>query len=175
MSSSTKYEIVTTVTMKFPQITRIISAGVFNLMFITTKSFFYLLLLGLIVLNYHTLLFPQDEIYSRLKTASLTYPPSVESFIKLANYLEKRGLPNEANQQYDLAGRISADKQVLGSQTEEKKLLLISKLDYWQNILKNKPDYRDGYLQMALIFKELGLNDKANEAYQKAKNFDPFF
>jgi len=63
------------------------------------------------------------------------------------------------------------DKRVLGLQTQ-------IKTDHetahkWEQILIERPDYRDGWIQLAAIYNQLGNKDKAKEALKNAKNIDP--
>lgn len=48
-------------------------------------------------------------------------------------------------------------------------------IKYWEQIISEKPDYRDGYLQLALLHYKLYENEKAKEYLQKALELDPNF
>lgn len=43
----------------------------------------------------------------------------------------------------------------------------------WEQILKERPDYRDGWIQLAAIYYQLGDKQKSKEAILKAKSIDP--
>lgn len=43
----------------------------------------------------------------------------------------------------------------------------------WEQILAERPDYRDGWLQLASLYYQQGNKQKAREAVNKAKNLDP--
>ena len=79
------------------------------------------------------------------------------------------------------------DNQILGKRTsasldelwqrkkeanpEEIKELIQS----WEKILAEKPNYRDGYLQLALLYYKLYEDEKAAEYLQEALIIDPNF
>lgn len=48
-------------------------------------------------------------------------------------------------------------------------------IEYWEKIVAEKPDYRDGYLQLAILHYKLYENEKAKEYLQKALELDPNF
>lgn len=43
----------------------------------------------------------------------------------------------------------------------------------WEKILRNRPDFRDGWLQLAAIYYKIGDKQKAREAIVQAKALDP--
>lgn len=43
----------------------------------------------------------------------------------------------------------------------------------WQEILQQKPDYRDGWLKLSLYLIKVGKINEAQEALEKAKELDP--
>ena len=43
----------------------------------------------------------------------------------------------------------------------------------WEDFVKEKPDYRDGYLKLAFFYHQLGEKQKASENLKKAKALDP--
>lgn len=48
-------------------------------------------------------------------------------------------------------------------------------IKYWEGIVSEKPDYRDGFIQLALLHYKLYQNEKAKEYLQKALELDPNF
>lgn len=44
----------------------------------------------------------------------------------------------------------------------------------WEGILRERPDYRDGWIQLAATYAQLGEKQKAREALARAKILDPF-
>jgi len=57
----------------------------------------------------------------------------------------------------------------LYSDPENIKKLIIA----WEKIIDEKPNYRDGYLQLAYLYYKLYKNEKAKEYLQKAIKLDP--
>lgn len=62
-------------------------------------------------------------------------------------------------------------QRVLGLQTQ---LKTDQKTAFdWEQILAERPDYRDGWIQLAAIYHKLGNKEKAKEALFRAKSLDP--
>lgn len=115
-------------------------------------------------------------------------PHDFEAHLFLAEeYLENNQL-EEAEKELLLAQVLAVkDSQVLGQRTsasldklwqrkreanpEEIKGLIQS----WEKIIAEKPDYRDGYLQLALLHYKLYEDQKAEEYLQEALIIDPNF
>ncbi|MCL5090460.1 MAG: tetratricopeptide repeat protein [Patescibacteria group bacterium] len=63
------------------------------------------------------------------------------------------------------------EMQILGMKTE---ITNLQKEAYtWEKILREKPDYRDGWLQLAALYYELGNKNLAKQALSQAKTLDP--
>ena len=62
-------------------------------------------------------------------------------------------------------------KKVLGAQTQLK--LDQQTIAAWEQILDERPDYRDGWIQLAAAYYKIGDKQKAKEALLKAKALDP--
>ncbi len=63
------------------------------------------------------------------------------------------------------------NKRVLGLQTQ---LKTDQKTAFdWEQILAERPNYRDGWIQLAAIYHKLGNKEKAMEALEQAKLLDP--
>lgn len=43
----------------------------------------------------------------------------------------------------------------------------------WEEIVTKKPNYRDGWLNLAFLYRQISDNEKAQEAILKAKTLDP--
>lgn len=64
------------------------------------------------------------------------------------------------------------NQRVLGLQT---KLRADQRLAFdWEQILAERPDYRDGWIQLAATYYKLGDKEKAKEALQRARSLDPY-
>ena len=62
-------------------------------------------------------------------------------------------------------------KKILGAQTQlkaDQQTILA-----WEQILDERPDYRDGWIQLAAAYYKIGDKQKAKEALKKAKALDP--
>jgi len=63
------------------------------------------------------------------------------------------------------------NQRILGLQTE---LKTDQKTAFdWEQILTERPDYRDGWIQLAAIYHKLGNKEKAMVALEQAKLLDP--
>lgn len=45
--------------------------------------------------------------------------------------------------------------------------------NYWQQIVSQNPTYRDGYLQLAIVYDTLGNKEESLKNFEKAKLIDP--
>ena len=52
---------------------------------------------------------------------------------------------------------------------------VVKDLNYWNNQVIDKPNYRDGYFKLALIYYQLGDNYNSEENLVKAMRLDPNF
>lgn len=65
-----------------------------------------------------------------------------------------------------VAPQIERRQVVLGSKTDRE-------ITYWQEFLSNKPDYRDGWLELGIAHYRLSQKDEAKECFKKALLIDP--
>jgi len=63
------------------------------------------------------------------------------------------------------------NRAVLGIKTQTDRQS--STIYEWQQILTERPDYRDGWIQLGSLYYQAGDKEKAKEAIQKAKEIDP--
>lgn len=66
---------------------------------------------------------------------------------------------------------IKSTQRILGLQTQAK--LDQKTIEDWQQILLERPDYRDGWIQLATSYFQLGDKENALAAILKAKELDP--
>lgn len=67
--------------------------------------------------------------------------------------------------------KIRMEKRILGLQT---KIKADQKNAFdWEQILIERPDYRDGWIQLSALYHKLGDIEKAKEALARAKALDP--
>jgi len=62
-------------------------------------------------------------------------------------------------------------QRILGLQTQLKANW--EEVSSWEQILNERPDYRDGWIQLAAVYHKLGNIPKAKEALLRAKALDP--
>lgn len=63
------------------------------------------------------------------------------------------------------------NQKILGLQTQLKTDR--ETVQAWEQILEERPDYRDGWIRLAAAYYKLGDKEKARQALQKAKQLDP--
>lgn len=171
-------------TIDFPQINRRITASVSYL--------FWGLLLMTTLLNYHAQLFPENEQLIKLKLQTLQKPVDYIGFLNLGLYLDKYGLTKEALTNFQIAqtlynlygNRRLNHTQVLGEQISPfsvyQKLLnqrqkTDQEVNYWNQVIGEKPQYRDAYLQLGVSYYRMGMLEKSKESFSKAFRIDPLY
>lgn len=136
----------------------------------------YIFLSGVILLLsclFISLLLPKNQIW-QTKEAILKNPTQTENYLQLADQLID-------NRQFKAADKII---QVLGESDVNTKALRQKKanldpeeiqkqINYWKKILVDKPDYRDGYLQLAKLYWQIYDEEAARDNLQKALELDP--
>jgi len=149
-------------------------AGVALVVFLLAASFFY----------------ANNEIQI-LKIRLLNNPYDFKSHLALAEKLLDNNQFEEAEQALLLAQGLqitnSANQKVLGETTNSQLQELWQKKHYadpkdikklinlWEKIVAEKPNYRDGYLQLAILNYKIYENEKAEEYLNKALAIDPNF
>jgi len=149
-------------------------SGVALVIFLLVGSFFY----------------PQDEIQI-LKIRLLNNPYDFKSHLALAEKLLDNNQFEQAEQSLLLAQNLqissSTNQKVLGETTSSQLQELWQKkryadpkdiqrlIDAWEKIVQEKPNYRDGYLQLAILNYKIYENEKAEEYLNKALAIDPNF
>jgi len=147
------------------------------------------ILVGGVVLG--SFFLPKDN-FQILKEKLAKEPDSIESHLQLAELFleanqfekaEKELLTIQMLQQLN-SQKIEQSK-VLGINSATEKLWQkkhystpgdIQKLiNYWEEILKKYPNYRDGYLQLAYLYYKVYKDNKAKENLAKALELDPNF
>ena len=133
-----------------------------------------------------TSLFLQKSPFQFAKERLVKNPYDFEAHLILAEEYLKNNQLEEAEKELLLAQELEIeDNQILGKRTsasldelwqrkkeanpEEIKELIQS----WEKILAEKPNYRDGYLQLALLYYKLYEDEKAAEYLQEALIIDP--
>ncbi len=67
---------------------------------------------------------------------------------------------------------------VLGAQSllrsdEQQRAALYEVYRFWQQVVRDHPDYRDGYIQLALVSYQLELTEESRSYVEKIKSLDP--
>ncbi len=135
-------------------------------------------------------LYPKNEIQI-LKIRLLHNPYDFETHLALAENLLANNQFKEAEQTLLIAQQIknlgNRENQVLGEKADSKISELwqqkhladpndIKKLiAVWEKIIKERPDYRDGYFQLAILNYQIHENEKAKEYLNQTLILDPNF
>lgn len=150
--------------LQFPQISRLFSA-------LTLWGLFLALLYANIIA-----IFQMHDSLSTYVLPILTNPYSSETHMKIASKLWKNGYHNQAKRELVLADDLSANVyySVLGVWSQQP-IKLERDFTYWKEITKQKPDYRDAYIQAGSIATTLGYIKEAEYLFDKSRELDPNF
>lgn len=120
---------------------------------------------------------------SRILFQSLQKPYSISAHVDTAKKLWDAGFHESATRELVIAkDLLTANGSVLGATTEPTSLLttweqvpvqLKAAYEYWSQMTKEKPDYRDGYLLAGSYAYQLGDVTRAISLFRKAYNVDP--
>ena len=140
---------------------------------------------------------PKDE-FQLLKQKLIRNPNDFETNLQMAEKFLENNQLEEAEKVLRLAqqhlrgggappsaGRHLGGEMILGEQANTKLNELWQQKYYsdpedirrliaaWEKIIEEKPNYRDGYLQLAILHYKLYENEKAKEYLQKTLDLDP--
>jgi len=130
--------------------------------------------------------------FERAKLAAMLYPNDLSSHLLLAQEYLKRGnmegVERELLLAQDLGGKTSATSSgsptVLGVFLSPSKILekiknepkrIREEISFWEKVISEKPDYRDAYLQLAILNYQIYKKERAKEYLEKALKIDPNF
>lgn len=142
---------------------------------------------ALVVLLVIGSLFLPKNSFEQAKHSLLRNPDDFQAQITLAEELLANNQFEEAEKALLLAETqiYQATNQVLGEQTNPQLEELWQRKYYsdpedikkliaaWEKIIEEKPNYRDGYLQLAYLHYRLYENERAKEYLEKAIELDP--
>jgi tetratricopeptide (TPR) repeat protein len=127
------------------------------------------------IITYHSL-------FNKVKVNILTNPSSAQAHLKLAEFAA-------AAFDWDLAKkelRLASDNLPINKNIEnvssyfeevEKQVniydYLTAEINYWKQIIKEEPSYRDGYLQLSLLYYQIDDSTAAASYWQAANELDP--
>lgn len=134
-----------------------------------------------------SLFFPKDQS-QRIKEQLLLSPQNFPAHLQLAKLFLENHQFHEAGRTLLLAEQIQKDQnKVLGASVDLSLDNLWQEKHYndpqdiqklivlWEEIVREKKDYRDGYLQLAILNYKIRQNEKAKEFLNQALIVDPNF
>jgi len=152
------------------------------------KKYGVLFGVSLIVLLISLSLFLPKNQFQRAKERLARNPNDFEAHLMLAEEYLKNNQLEEAERELLLAQKnYDSGSHVLGEEVslnlkelwvrwrEEKPEELEKLIAEWERVISERPNYRDGYLRLALFHYKLHENEKANGYLQKALELDPNF
>ena len=133
-------------------------------------------------LNLHALIFPENERFEKGKKEVLNSPFNPQSHLNLAKVYLGIGNLEEAERELFLAENLASTKsQELISLEEmlkkkrERPRKIRQEISFWEKIIKEKPDYRDAYFQLAVLYYQIGQKGEVGKYLQKTLDLDPNF
>ena len=140
------------------------------------------LLAAFLFLTIHSLIFPEDEIINLAASNLLKNPNNPLLHLRLGEIFWQRNNFKEAREEFQLAAFFSQkEENVLGAATQafekakEAPEKLSGEISFWEEVVKEKPDYRDAYLRLAVLNYQLKKKEAAREYLRKVKEEDPNF
>lgn len=143
------------------------------------KVTFYSLIFSttiLAILTLHGSLFPEQETLTLLTRAILIQPFNPEPHRKLGEFLLRQGAIAQAQQELTLAKDLGDSQAQQAYELQQRSLKqLQQQVEVWEKQVQTRPDYRDAYLQLALLYYQLGERAQARENIAKARQLDPVY
>lgn len=145
----------------------------------TIRPYSLVVCLSLIIfLIFLSVILPKDR-FQKAKEALAQNPNDFDSHLILAEEFLKNNQVEEAEKELFLAQKIQPNNYQLQELINQKQIQNpkdIKKLIvHWEKIIKQKPNYRDGYLQLALLHYKLYQNEEARRYLEEALVIDPNF
>lgn len=172
--------------LKFPQISRIFNAKPVK---IGVKLLVFSVLAGFLVINLLPL--PSFDLFAfeQAKITVMLFPKDISTHLILAQEYLKRGDVEALERELLLSQELveknpPSTPSVLGEALSPIKILekiknepqaIREEISYWENVVSQKPDYRDAYLQLAILNYQIYENEKAREYLKKVQELDPNF
>jgi tetratricopeptide (TPR) repeat protein len=148
---------------------------------------------ALVILITLTSLFLSKNEFQLIKEKLAKFPNDFEAHLVLAEKFLENNQLEEAERSLLLAQKLQfpisnfqfPNNSVLGEKSDTKLNELWQQKHYsdpkdirrlisgWEKIVEEKPNYRDGYLQLAILHYKLYENEKAKEYLDKALEIDP--
>lgn len=122
----------------------------------------------------HGRLFPENEQVAVLNQAVLIDPFNPQPHLSLGEYYLTQGYLQQTRHELTLATQLgSPTAGNLYIDIHRKKEQLQQQASFWESQLKDKPDFRDGYIKLAAIYYQLRDLEKAKQNLEKARQIDP--
>ncbi len=176
------------VRVQFPHFPRIFSAKAFAAATaFSERIVLWSGLTALFLINTYAILNRTPPHWQAL-TVVLKTPMSADAHVALASSLWQEGFVSQARRELLFAQLLATnalgtgDSQVLGATTSPLELLtqwesepirLALELTFWQSVVATKPDYRDGFLMVAVLAYRLGNTEEAFRTLKEALRIDP--
>ncbi len=151
---------------------------------LTTDNLQLVTLISLFVVLWMGYFWPRNKLVYR-QLAVVRWPYSVNKNLDMANVLFETGDLDKAKlaiehaqplyqfyKPIDMGGRISKRLQE-GQELINQPTKIQKQINYWETILSGKPNFRDVYLKLSLLYHQLWQDDKAREYWGKAFYLDP--
>lgn len=142
----------------------------------------------IIFITLTSLFWPKND-FQLIKEKLIRNPYNFEANLELAERFLENNQIDEAERSLLLAQKAMTrgyrDTKILGEETNSRLEKLWQKKYYskpedirklitaWEKVVEKKPNYRDGYLQLAILHYELYQNDRARGYLQQAIDLDP--
>jgi tetratricopeptide (TPR) repeat protein len=140
--------------------------------FLFSAGFCFLVFLGIVC----SFFFPKNNL-EKAKADLLRENPLNDSFSTLALSLLKSNSFEQAEKLIVLAEKKKIEKEEIEKIKLYKQEIdpkeIKKQINYWENIIIEKKDYRDAYLKLATFYYRLENFQKTKENLEKAKNLDP--
>lgn len=168
---------------QLPQISRSFPAVLYIIVLKTV-------VLGLLIFFLATLLIYRSSGFDSAKLGVLLSPNDVSNHLLLTQEYLGRGDMSSVERELTLAQNLSLpttqnpSSSVLGANLSPLKILekiknepqrINNEISFWEKIVAAKPNYRDGYLRLALLNAQIYETQKAKTYLQKAVVLDPNF
>lgn len=168
----------------FPRFPRIFTATILPFV---AKTTLWSAFTALAIINVYARINLTPSYWAALLT-SLRFPVSPKAHQALAEAYWQQGYVTQAKQELLYAQDVinstrgTTDQTVLGVSTAPSDLLtqweqeperLRRQYQFWQNVVKEKPDYRDAYIMLASIAYQVGTLNDAQASLARAQALDP--
>lgn len=169
---------------RFPRFPRIFTATILPFV---AKTTLWSTFTALVLVNIYARVNLVPSYWTAIMT-SLRFPTSATAHQALAQVYWQQGFGTQAKQELLYAQDVintahgANGQTVLGASTEPRELLnqweqeperLKRQYQFWQTVVREKPDYRDAYIQLAAITYQLSKPDEARSWLSRAATLNP--